>query len=147
MVYKLKQSRSQISCNLCYDSVSAKSGTSLLTDIKNRGPLQYAADNVISLCTFIEGTIRNNKNVLDSKFFKLCIVSAEKKYTEFFNNNYFNTSDQGLILTRYISKFYLTIRLHHEEAMNSRVSKYIRKIHSKIILFKHQSVILYLISK
>ena len=46
IVYKMKLSRSILSCQECFDSVSANCGTSLLTDIKNRGHLSYASENV-----------------------------------------------------------------------------------------------------
>ncbi|KAK7582638.1 hypothetical protein V9T40_014083 [Parthenolecanium corni] len=114
IVHKLKLSRSKISCPVCFDFVSGEVGSSLLTDIKNHGNLCYASEAVVNFGIKLEGILRDSEETLmHPKFMKECLLHI-KENIKLFDHDHGRESGHGDVLTHYLAKSYLTIRLHHE---------------------------------
>lgn len=142
IAFQLKMNRMKDSCPQCLDFATEVGGTSLLTDIKNRGPLKYASEAIISFGMLIEGIIRGQKeDVLRPNFAKQCAktVLAPDNIKRCFPDQHFTENEEhGRILAKFVVKMYLTVRLHHEHSIANIVAKYVRRVNTKLVLFKHQ---------
>lgn len=140
IVHRFKSSRSTNSCADCFDFIVGHEGSSVFTDLRNRGDLSYASEAVVKFCFALEGYVRDHPvEILDPKFTKKLVKNIVDERKTFFIHSHFDEfDDHAEILCKYMAKLYVTVRIHHEDRISNRLEKYIRRINTKIILFKNQ---------
>ena len=145
IVRKVRGSSSLKSCMACLNHILDEPDNTKhnLINIKNRGGMVIPSEDVVGCCLDIENLIRVGKEkIYTLSFWKdtvRTVLQRNEILKRFSNDEHFTSfPEHRRILSKFVVKMYLAIRIHHAEKRNCKVSKYIRRIHTKLIHFKNQ---------
>ena len=105
-----------------------------LIKMKDRVKLVYPTNEAVDVCYFIEKYIRSNPSKIFHIFF------LKNVYHLIISNfkDFLSPCANRLKIIQNICSLYLRIRLNHEAQFFVKLEKYIRRIYSKLILYKGQ---------
>lgn len=140
----IRMLKNKTKCSKCCDLLDGSSSSlkSKLIDLKNRGGLHFASDDVNFICMYTEKNIRSTENLLRKDINKTLIAETLKSLPpNVLDDNdqdhlelHFKVQREHLILS--IIQKYIDMRLNHEGKMLNDQNQRVRMHNNKMTIFK-----------
>ena len=110
-----------------------------LIEAKTRNDaLRTPPGSIRKICHRIEEFIRTNRDQrFHIDFERACISQLLSDPPMLFVDTQHDENHKKKFL-KFVAKLYFTVRMHHEENILSTVTKYVRRIHTKVVHFQNQ---------
>lgn len=131
----LKKSR----CFQCPLLLTSEVSHSSLTEKKNRGGLLSPSNEIINICKIIEKNFRlfyTSKKGMFNSLFQSILNNIPDSLLQIQHSD--DPSKHRLFILKQIIFTYLRVRVNHYESEKSRSNKKIRRIYTKMILFRNE---------
>jgi len=131
----LKKSR----CFHCPLLLTSEKSHSSLTKNKNRGRLLSPSVDIIDICKIVEKNFRllyTSKKGMFNMLFQSIVKNIPDSLLEIRHSE--DPSKHRLFILKQIIFTYLRVRVNHYQSEKSRANKKIRRIYTKMILFRNE---------
>jgi len=126
-------------CYVCPVLLIDEESKSMLIDEKSRGSLVKPSEDVATVCKIVEKLFRQTyqrRSGIFKEIFNTCLESIPKNVLQICHSE--NPKEHRKNLLRNLISKYLLIRIKHFELQKQSSTKKIRRIYSKMILFKNE---------
>lgn len=131
----LKKSR----CYTCPLLLTSETNNSSLIETKNRGGLLSASSDVIDICKLVEKNFRlfyTSRKGIFNKLFRSILNNIPDNLLPIKHSE--DPIKHRLFLLNQIIFTYLRVRVNHHESQKNQMNKKIRRVYTKLILFRNE---------